>query len=544
MTNIHLELVTQAKFSPQDLALIGQRRRKHNQLGFAYQLGFIRLNHRFPAQLPMLAIMDDLLTYVGVQLNIDIDVIEVYQQRRETIAEHRALLLDYLGLRRLQEDEVQQLEAYLFQEACRLEQTGPLLVRAKRYLREYGVLFPTDETLHRIISAQRQAAREHIYVRITDALPVELQGKLDRLLQTNETRYSPFQILKQPPGHPSPGTILRLADKLEQIEATGVLAIDLDWLNNNYQRALSRYAQRCSADRLRELKAAHRYAVMVCFLRQHYHDTIDFVIETHHKIMTRVHNRAQTEIDTFNKQQRREIRQSLKTLHTLGTLILDESITDQALRQTCFDQIDKDSLIAQINSIQTLLTGKYSHAFQRVVQRFTYLRQFAPTLLQTLQFRLEDGVQSSIVDALHLLQTMNAENRRRLPDEVPLDFIPKAWRALIESNGQIDRHAWECAVLTALQDEIRAGNVFVDHSKRFGRFNDFFMPVRQWENQRDAFFQRAGLPLHAQDIPNYLRQRLNQTYDRFLAALPDNAYAQVQDGAWALSTDSSDKPGP
>jgi TnpA family transposase len=543
MTNVHVQLIAQARFSPQDLAFIGQRRREYNRLGVAYQLGFIRLNHRFPAQLPTLEIMDDLLAYVGAQLGIDISAIETYQARRQTIAEHRMLLLDYLGLRRFQEHEAQQLEAYLFQEACRLEQTGPLLAQAKRYLRQQGVLFPADDTLRRMISTQRQAARDHIYARITDTLSGALRDKLDRLLLTDNTRYSPFQILKQPPGNPSPNAILRLADKLEQIEATGVLAIDLGWLNNNYQRALSRYAQRCSADRLRELKTAHRYAVMVCFLRQHYRDTIDFVIETHHKIMTRVHHRAQTEIDTYDKQQRRDIRQSLKILHTLGTLILDESIADQALRQTFFDQVDKDSLIAQIATIQTWLTGRHSHAFHRVVQRFTYLRQFAPTLLQALQFRLEDGVQSSIVEAVHLLQTMNAENRRKLPEDVPLDFIPKTLRPLIERNGQVERHAWECAVLSALQDEIRAGNVFVDHSRHFGRFNDFFMPLGMWEQQREGFFQRAGLPLHARDVPDYLQQRLSRAYDRFLATLPENVYAQIQEGVWVLSTDPSDKLG-
>jgi hypothetical protein len=44
--------------------------------------------------------------------------------------------------------------------------------------------------------------------------------------------------------------MLKLAEKLEQIQATGVLALDLSWLNNNYQRFLTRYARRCSADRL------------------------------------------------------------------------------------------------------------------------------------------------------------------------------------------------------------------------------------------------------------------------------------------------------
>jgi hypothetical protein len=95
-----------------------------NRLGFAYQLAFVRLANRFPAQRP-LEIVDDLLTYVSVQLAIAVDAIAVYQQRRQTIAEHRAAILAYLNLRRFGDAEAAWLEQFLFEEACRLEQTGP-----------------------------------------------------------------------------------------------------------------------------------------------------------------------------------------------------------------------------------------------------------------------------------------------------------------------------------------------------------------------------------------------------------------------------------
>ena len=74
------------------------------------------------------------------------------------------------------------LEQYLFQEACRLEQTGPLLMQAKRFLREANILFPADDTLRRLIITQRQAARAHIYERISNGVPSDLKLRLDDLL--------------------------------------------------------------------------------------------------------------------------------------------------------------------------------------------------------------------------------------------------------------------------------------------------------------------------------------------------------------------------
>ncbi|NCF69085.1 MAG: DUF4158 domain-containing protein, partial [Chloroflexi bacterium] len=46
----HQELVRIAQFAPEDLARIGECRQDHTRLGFAYQLAYVRLYHRFPSQ--------------------------------------------------------------------------------------------------------------------------------------------------------------------------------------------------------------------------------------------------------------------------------------------------------------------------------------------------------------------------------------------------------------------------------------------------------------------------------------------------------------
>ena len=89
--------------------------------------------------------------YASMQLNIPDSAIEQYLQQPRTIITHQQAICDYLGLRRLGETEVALLESFLFEEACRLEQTGPLLVQAKAFLKENGILFPADSTRRRLI---------------------------------------------------------------------------------------------------------------------------------------------------------------------------------------------------------------------------------------------------------------------------------------------------------------------------------------------------------------------------------------------------------
>ena len=434
----HEELVREAQFNAEDLTEIAKRRRDNNRLGFAYQLAFVRLTQRFPEQQP-LEIVDELLTYVSLQIGIPSEAIEDYQVRQPTLTEHRSAILNYLGLRRFNEAEIELLEEFLFEEACRLEQTGPLLIQAKQFLKEAGILFPADDTLRRLIVIQKQNARNHINVQMADSLSATVKERLDELLITGDTRLTAFQSLKQPPGKAAPPAMLRLAAKLELIQETGVLDMDISWLNNNYQRSLTRYARRCSADRMRQLTEERRYTVLVCFLWQVYRDSLDQMVEMHHKLMTRIYNHAQEDVDEQTRKHRRMIRSSLTTLHTLGQTILNEDIADTSLRQALFSQVDREKLILQMADVETWLTGKYSHVFKLVVGRFSYIRQFAPTLLSQLDFRLEEGTHSTLVEATTLLRQMNEENKRKLPDDAPLEFIPRNLRPLVEKDGEVSQ---------------------------------------------------------------------------------------------------------
>ena len=151
-----------------------------------------------------------------------------------------------------------------------------------------------------------------------------------------------------------------------------------------------------------------------------------------------------------------------------------------------------------------------------MLQRFYYLRQFAPALLDSLVFQEEEAGSKSLVQATRLLRAMNQADKRKLPEDAPLGFIPKNLRPFVEKDGVVDKQAWECALLTAIRDEIRAGNVSIGQSKRFGRFDDFFIADSRWDLQREGFFNRADLPVNAEEVPDYLTQRLHQAFDRFL----------------------------
>ena len=535
------QLVTLTRFNSKDLEEITKCRQDHNRLGFGYQLAFVRLSNRFPSQQPF-EVLENILTFTSIQLSIPSKTIASYGERQPTISEHQEKICRYLGLRRFGEEDLPLINRFLLQEACRLEQTNALLIKAEQFLKEQGILTPSESTLRRVIASQQEEARRFIFRRITDSLPGEFSKKLDALLDTKDKRFSEIHLLKQTPGRASPPAMLRLADKIRKIKETGILRVNLSWLNNNFQRSFTRYVRRCKASRIRELQEEHRYAVIVCFLWQVYRDSIDFMVDMYNKLINRIYNSAQDDIDNYTREQQSNLQESLLTFAAITDVILDDSIDDSALRHELFGIVGRESLQSRREEVKTWLSGKYSHVFNMVVERFSYIRQFSPSFIEHITLQPEDDKSSSLIKACEILRELNSGSRRKLPEDAPVDFIPRKIRKLITTNGEVKKSAWECALLTAIRDEIKTGNLSVEMSKHFSRIDDFFIPHEQWNKMRDRFFRRAGLPIDPEGVKSYLTERLNRTYDTFLEELPENSYVNIDETGWHLSVDASEKP--
>lgn len=319
-----------------------------------------------------------------MQIGIDRKHIAEYLKHRQHISRHQEHIREYLRLKPFKAAE--QLCQFFLEEAQRVEQSTLLLSEEKIFLKNNRTLQPSDDTLERLIVTQREKSRKEIFSKLDVLINDNIKTKLDELLKVNDGQSSKLQYLKHPPSVPSPKSLLSLVKKLTIIQETHVLEIDITWINNNYQRSLAKYVHRCSANRLRELQPLHRYTALICFLWQTSHDTLDYMIEMHFKIITRVYSGAENKIDLEVQKNKKNIKKSLLMLKTIGTTLLDKNIADVDLRKAVFKKIKKEELKTQIAESEPLLTGKFSHVFNVVISRFNYLRRFAPAFIEHIKF--------------------------------------------------------------------------------------------------------------------------------------------------------------
>lgn len=142
-----------------------------------------------------------------------------------------------------------------------------------------------------------------------------------------------------------------------------------------------------------------------------------------------------------------------------------------------------------------------------------------------------------LIKAIQCLNDINQQQKRTLPNNIPLSFIPKKLLPFMQKENTIDRRAYECALLTKVRDEIKLGNLTIKHSKRFSDFDHFFTPYTEWQKERSLFYQRAGLPENPKEASVYLTERLNKAYDVYLLDAENNSYARVENKKWVLSVD-------
>ena len=305
--------------SEQEYQWISQCRRDMNRLGFCYQLIFVKVFNRFPQQNP-LEIMEDVLSCASLQIGISIDHIYEYQKRRATLSEHQNRLMIFLQLNKYDTRTSKVVDRFIFEEAMRFDQPSLLLNRTQQFLKENKILQPGEIRLKRSVATQKKRASQLIFSRIESMLQPNEDKCFDNLLSSSHGQPSSFQNLKSPPAAPSAKSLITLGEKIHLILSAGFSNWDLSWLHPNYQRHMARYAYRCSADRVRALTPGHRKAVMVCFLTHTYQETLDQIVDTFVKLMTRVTNQ-------INKKHKEELHKKRKVFRRVGQRTFPTSLS-------------------------------------------------------------------------------------------------------------------------------------------------------------------------------------------------------------------------
>jgi hypothetical protein len=141
-----------------------------------------------------------------------------------------------------------------------------------------------------------------------------------------------------------------------------------------------------------------------------------------------------------------------------------------------------------------------------ITDGYSQVRRYAPTLLETFDFRAAPVV-TPLMDAIETLRGMNRDKVRTVPGSANTEFVSRRWHPYVITEQGIDRRFYELCVLSELKNRLRSGDVWVLGSRQFKDFDAYLLDSKRFTELRD----QGGLSLDVvTDGSRYLNERCKQ----------------------------------
>ena len=520
------ELIRHYTFSEPDLLAIRQRRGNHNRLGFAVQLCYLRY--------PGFALPPDaeppapLLSIVGRQLHIELAAWPQYAQRTETRREHLTELLAWLKLTPFAVTDYRRL---VHQLAGLAQQTDRGIVLAEalvEMLRQQRVILPAVDVIERVCSEARTHGTRQVYEALNAPLADHHRRALDGLLAIRAgAKGSGLIWLRQPPGPPKPKHVLAHLERLRTLRELWLPDGLEHTIHQNRLLKLAREGGQMTAQHLRDLEPARRYATLLAVILDTRATLIDEILDLHDRFMGTLFSKAKRHHADRFQESGKAINDKVRLYSRIGRALLDakqsgddpfaaiEAIIPWEMFRASFAEAEKLAQPEDFDYLSLLGDG------------FNQLRRYTPTLLEALNMRAAPAA-SELLAAVEVLKGMNERQARKVPDDAPTSFVRKRWESLVRTPDGLDRRYYELCVLAELKNSLRSGDIWVQGSRQFKDFEDYLMPPLRFTTQLEQ--QELGLAVET-DCEHFLEARFAHlarelaTVERLATAnaLPDAA---------------------
>jgi hypothetical protein len=90
-----------------------------------------------------------------------------------------------------------------------------------------------------------------------------------------------------------------------------------------------------------------------------------------------------------------------------------------------------------------------------------------------------------------LLRRLGERRGRNLPRSTAVEFVPAKWRPyVVDGQGRIDRAYFELCVLSEPRAALRAGDVWLESSRRYSDPETYLIPRDRWMALRGEVCQQ------------------------------------------------------
>lgn len=524
------DLVSAFTLSPDDITNVLLHRGQQNYLGFALQICALRYLGFSPDRLSTAP--SSVVAYVARQIGVSTEVLAHYGTRPQTRTDHLQEILSYLKFRDASAIDMQTLALFLLERALEHDKPMVLFQMACERLKSDGIVRPGVTVLERMVMTAREQAELETSRRLQPVLTEELQAKLDHLLHPEATlKRTPLVWLRQGAVSFSPAAIVGEIEKLSYIRGLGVEQWNLAALTPNRRKFLAQLGKKSTNQALQRTPPQRRYPILLSFSHQIAEELVDEILDLFDRCMGQVDARARRDLDEFRRNAARATNEKVLLFKDLAEMVLDTQIADPDVRTHIYQRHSKEHLQAALEESERLMRPSDDNYFDFLTARYNYVRQFAPALLFAFTFR-SNRRGEPLVEAVSVLRRI----KRKVPDNAPVDFVPAKWRPyVIDKEGTIDRRYYEMCVLWELRGALRAGDVWLEGSRRYANPETYLIPTEQWATMRMETCRLVHVPEAGAERLRERQQELEARLTQFDTGLPRNSQVRIEKGELIIS---------
>ena len=502
--------------SAEDVELVGRRYGPANRLGLAAQIALMR-HPGFGLQ-PEIGLPDVILQYLAAQLFVDPSSFSAYGQRAQTRTDHADLVARYLGIRPFRRGDLA-LALNLAAQAAEYTDRGEPIVRALMVgLKGERFILPSGDTLERAGLAGRARARKAAAAAIVEGLSSAELTRLDELVINNpDFGMTPLAWLRNFEEAPTAANINGLLERLRYVRGIGIHPVVGGAIPEFRFAQFVREGGVAPAFLLSDYSVNRRRATLTAAVIDLEARLADAAIQMFDRLIGGMFTRAR-------RGRKRRYQDSIQSVGQLMRLFgatitaLDEAVQNGGDPLELIDEaVGWHRLVAAKAQVDALADLAGEDALVTATERYATLRRLSPAFLDTFTFKAS-GTGTALIKAIDVIRDANTRKSRDLPDGVPLPFPNRQWKRLITESGRIDRRRYEIAIMATLRDRLRAGDVWIEGTRNYQRFDAYLL------GRRDAAKVADVLPFGS-NAASYLADRarnLDWRLRRFAKQLKTN----------------------
>ena len=281
--------------------------------------------------------------------------------------------------------------------------------------------------------------------------------------------------LKEDPGQSSPKAFLDVIDRLEIIRKLN-LNLNIGGIHPNRVRQLARLGSKYEPHSFRRFEDNKRYAMLALYLYDLSQSLIDLAIDIYYKQINTLLSNGRKDQEEIQKVLGKSLNEKVIQFVDIGVALIKAKNEKLDPFKAIESVMPWDKMVESVEEAKKLTRpGNYDY-LDLIDSRYNQLRKYTPSLVKYFEFSSTNKSLEPLVEAIKVLNDMNENKKRKVPDNAPVSFIPNRWNKYVfEPEGTINRHYYEMVALTELKNKIRSGDIAVTGSRNYKKFQEYLI---------------------------------------------------------------------